>query len=114
MALLVVTVVPATISLWSWLRPGSRTAFWCVLLIQATVFLNVFAHLSSAITLFRGYGPGLATALVINLPFSVYLLMAGRRSGWLTRRETLWLLPAALLVHGPGLVAAFAVGKLLG
>ncbi|MBA2687623.1 MAG: HXXEE domain-containing protein [Gemmatimonadaceae bacterium] len=113
-ALLVVTVVPALISLWGWMRPDSRAAFWSVLLIQATVFLNVFAHLSSAVALFRGYGPGLLTALAVNLPFSVYLFCTGRRNTWLTRKETIWLVPAALLVHGPGLIAAFAIGKALG
>lgn len=113
-ALLVVTVFPALVSVWAWRRPESRSAFWFVMVIQGAVFLNVFAHLWSAATLFRGYGPGLATALAINLPFSVYLFRAGSRSGWLSRSETLWVLPAALLVHGPGLIAAFAIGALLG
>ncbi len=110
-ALVVVTVVPALVSLWSWRRPQSRAAFWCVMLIQATVFLNVFAHMSSVITVFRGYGPGVLTALAINLPFSIYLFRVARRGGWLTRPETIWLFPAALMVHGPGLIAAFAIGR---
>lgn len=111
-ALLVLTVVPALVSYWSWLRPQSRVAFWCVLLIQATVFLNVFAHLTSAVTIFHGYGPGVLTALAINLPFSMYLFWIARRKDWLSRREAIWLVPATLLVHGPGLIAAFAIGNL--
>jgi hypothetical protein len=110
-ALLIVTVVPLLVSLWSWLRPESKAAFWCVMLIQATVFLNVFAHLASATAIFRGYGPGLLTALAINLPFSIYLFRRARREKWLSQRESIWLVPAAILVHGPGLIAAFAVAK---
>ena len=110
-ALLIVTVVPLLVSLWSWLRPKSKAAFWCVMLIQATVFLNVFAHIASAITVFRGYGPGLLTALAINLPFSIYLFRRAQKEKWLPRRESIWLTPAAILVHGPGLIAAFAVAK---
>lgn len=111
--LVVVTVVPFLVSLWSWLRPQSKIAFWCVLLVQVTVFLNVFAHLSSATTIFHGYGPGVLTALAINLPFSIYLFRRGRAEAWFTRKETIWLIPAAIFVHGPGLIAAFAAGRLL-
>jgi hypothetical protein len=110
-ALLVVTVVPLLVSLWSWRRPQSRFAFWCVMLIQATVFLNVFAHLSSALTIFHGFGPGLFTALAINLPFSIFLFLRARQERWLSGREMFWLIPGAIIVHGPGLLGAFALAK---
>lgn len=110
-ALLVITVIPALVSLWSWLRPQSRIALWCVLLVQATVFLNVFPHLWSALTIFHGYGPGVLTALALNLPFSIYLFRRGCAEKWLSRREALWLIPGAIVVHGPGLIAAFALAK---
>jgi hypothetical protein len=110
-ALLIVTMVPILVSVWSWISPQSRKAFWFVLLIQATLFLNVFAHLASAIAIFRGYGPGLLTAVAVNLPFSIYLFRRGRKENWLSRGETLWLIPAALIMHGPGLIAAFALAK---
>lgn len=110
-ALLIVTIVPILVSVWSRVRPQSRAAFWWVMVMQATVFLNVFAHIASAIAIFHGYGPGLLTALAINLPFSIYLFRRARAEKWLSRREAVWLIPAAILVHGPGLIAAFAVAK---
>lgn len=110
-ALSIVTLVPLLVSTWSWMRPNSRAAFWLVMLIQATVFLNVFAHITSALAIFHGYGPGLLTALAVNLPFSIYLFRRARAGGWLSRGETLWLIPAAFLMHGPGLIAAFALAK---
>ena len=108
-ALVVVTVVPLLVSFWCARSPGSRAALWSVLLIQATVFLNVFAHLFSGLTVFHGYGPGLLTAVAVNLPFSLYLFQRARKQKWLSRGQTILLFPAALLLHGPGLIAAFAV-----
>ena len=43
------------------------------------MLLNVLAHLLSATMLTRGYAPGLATALLVNLPFSLYLFRRARR-----------------------------------
>ena len=61
-------------AVWAERRPGSATALWLLLLLQATVLLNVLWHIAAAVVLFRGYAPGLVTALLLNLPFSLYLL----------------------------------------
>ena len=63
----------------------------------------------------RGYSPGLVTALLVNLPFSLFLFRRALRASWVRPRDLAWLLVAALLVHGPGLVglmvlAGWAVG----
>jgi hypothetical protein len=57
------------------------------------------------VVLFRGYAPGLVTALLLNLPFSLYLLRRAARERWLDRGALWTLAPAALLVHGPMLSA---------
>lgn len=82
---------------------GRRTALYLLLLIQATMLVNVASHLASAAML-GGYAPGLATALAVNLPFSVYLLGRARREEWIGRRAWGMLFPLALVVHGPVLV----------
>jgi hypothetical protein len=105
-ALAIATVIPFGVAAWSVARPRSSLALWSVLLIQAVVLLNVGAHLFSALVILRGYGPGLATALAVNLPFSIYVLRRARREGWTTRQGLLALAPAALVVHGPLLVGA--------
>ena len=62
-----------------------------------------------------GDGPPLAlagaTALLLNLPLSLYVFRTAARNAWLPRRALLALVPGALLVHGPlllGLLALFA------
>ena len=108
-ALAIATIVPFAIAVWAARRPDSAAAIWSVLLIQAVVLLNVAAHVFSAVFLLRGYGPGLVTALLVNLPFSIYLFRRSRREGWATRGGFIALIPAAIVVHGPLLVGAIAL-----
>jgi hypothetical protein len=76
-----------------------------VLLIQATVLLNVVWHAAAAVVLFGGYAPGVVTAVLLNLPFSVYLLGRSAREHWLSARALWALVPAAIVLHGPLLAA---------
>jgi hypothetical protein len=41
------------------------------------------------------------TALLFNLPVSVYLLRRAARESWVSRRTRWALLPGAFLMHGP-------------
>ena len=108
-ALAIATIVPLGIAIWAVARPRSPVALWSVLLIQAVVLLNVAAHVGSALLILRGYGPGLATALAVNLPFSLYLLRRAAREQWTTRQGLLALAPAAFVVHGPLLLGVIAL-----
>jgi hypothetical protein len=101
-ALALVTVAPYLFAASGPLERRGR-AFYLVLGTQMVVLLNVAVHVAGAVWM-RGYVPGLVTALLVNLPFSVYLFRRALRGGWLRWREMAWLVLAALLVHGPGLV----------
>ncbi len=101
-ALALVTVAPYLFAASGPLERRGR-AFCLVLGTQMVVLLNVAVHVAGAVWM-RGYVPGLVTALLVNLPFSVYLFRRALRGGWLRWREMAWLILAALLVHGPGLV----------
>jgi hypothetical protein len=87
--------------IWATSRPKSTVPLWLLLLVRATVLLNVLWHVSAAMVVFDGYSPGLVTALLINLPFSVYLLGRAARERWVSRGAMWALLPGALLMHGP-------------
>ena len=105
-ALAAVTAVPLVVALAGELRgPGPATVF--LLFVQAVLLVNVLSHVAAA-ALLGGYSPGLATAVAVNLPFSVHLLRRARRERWVGGRTLLALLPAALLFHGPGLLALLA------
>lgn len=101
LALAIVILAAAAVAAWAVARPGSAVALWLLLLIQTTVLLNVVWHAAAALVLFRGYAPGLVTALLVNLPFSVYLLRRAAREAWLGRPALWALLPAGLVAHGP-------------
>jgi uncharacterized protein with HXXEE motif len=107
-ALPIVTALGLLAGFWVILRPHSRTALWTLLLLQAVVLLNVFFHLLTA-ALLHGYAPGVATAALLNLPLSLYVFRTAYQEAWLTRPALLALIPAAVLVHGPLLIALFAL-----
>ena len=113
LGLAAVTLAPYAFAASGPLERRSR-AFFLTLGTQMVVSLNVLAHVATAIWA-RGYAPGLVTALLVNLPFSVFLFHRAWRGSWVTLRDLAWLLVAAALVHGPGLVglmvlAGWAVG----
>jgi hypothetical protein len=105
-ALVVATVVPWLVWL---LGRESRLGLRLLLLMQCIVLVNVVWHVAAAVAL-GGYAPGLATALALNLPFSLYLLRRALRDAWVTRRAVAGLLAAAVAVHGLG--AAFLLWAL--
>jgi len=115
LALGLVTLAPYAFAASGPLERRSR-AFLLVLGTQMVVLVNVAAHVATAVWA-RGYAPGLVTALLVNLPFSIFLFRRALRGAWVRSRDLAWLLVAALLVHGPGLVglmvlAGWAVGAL--
>lgn len=111
-ALAVATVLPWVFA--GMALAGRRGGVFLVLLVQATLLVNVASHLVSA-ALLRGYAPGLATAVLVNLPFGVHLLGRARREGWTGRRAWSLLLPLALVVHGPVLVGLLWIsGRITG
>lgn len=100
-ALVIITVIPYVIALF-WL--GRRWAVYLLIGFQVVMLINVFAHSLMAIFL-GGYTPGLVTALLINLPFSLYLLRRAVGEGWISKRAVMWMFPLGLLIHGPALAA---------
>jgi hypothetical protein len=85
--------------------PKSERALWALLALEAAVGFNVIAHVLSAVLVFHGYGPGLATALLINAPFAIYCFRRARRDMWLTPTALRATVPAGLILHGPILLA---------
>jgi hypothetical protein len=108
LALLVVSVLAFAVALWgSVARPGT-TRGYLLLVVQATVLVNVVWHVTAGVVI-GGYTPGLVTAVLVNLPWSIYLLGRAAREQW-HGRAALWaLLPAAILLHGPALVGLLAL-----
>jgi hypothetical protein len=103
-ALAIISALAFTIALAAAVRPNSRGALWALLALEATVGVNVIAHVLSAAIVFHGYGPGLATALAINAPFAIYFFRRAWRERWLSASALRATVPGALILHGPILV----------
>jgi len=94
------------------LTRSRQWATYGLLLVAAVLFVNVAWHVVAALWL-GGYAPGLITALVVNLPATVAALRWGSIGGWLSGRRLWMLMLAALLLHGPGLIAIFTLVTLV-
>ena len=106
--LLPVTVLPFLIAARGDLHRRGSGGIFLLLGCQAVVLLNVFSHIASALVL-GGYVPGLLSALVLNLSFSIYLFQRACRERWISRGALLSLPALALLLHGPVLIGLMAL-----
>ena len=103
-ALIWATLIPLAVVIWATWRGDSLVARWSALAVQAVVAVNVVSHLTAATLFLRGYSPGLLSALLVNAPVSIYLFRRAAHERWIPARAWRAVLPAALLIHGPGLV----------
>ena len=114
-ALVVVTGLGVAVAAVAARHLESAGALWVLLVLEATLALNAIAHLASALLVFEGYGPGLLTAALVNIPFAVYCFRRAAREGWVSPAALRATLPAAIVLHGPvllgGLWLASAVGR---
>ena len=83
---------------------ANQTGYWIVLAIQAILLFNAFIPHLAATLRFRMYSPGVMTATLITLPFSVYLF---RRA--LTEHILNWKELGILLGIAPFAMVIFAV-----
>jgi hypothetical protein len=94
--------------------PGRRAwAVPCLLAVQAAMAFNILLHIAMALSK-TGYVVGLATALGVNLPYSVYLFSRVYTEAWLSRGGLTLLPVAGLILHGPVLLGlSWLVASLL-
>jgi hypothetical protein len=109
-ALALATIVPFLVIAWATSRPRSLVARWSALALQAVVALNVLSHVMVASVVLKGYAPGLVTALVVNAPLSAVLFRRAAREHWIPSWSWWLVLPTALFIHGPALLALLLLG----
>ncbi len=87
----------------AWFGQLERDRSWGVYVLvglQMVLLINVLGHITTLVVVGH-YTAGSATALLVNLPFSVYLLRRALREEWVGRRGFFLLIPAAIVVHTP-------------
>ena len=87
LALIIVTLVPALVLGWATTGRDSGVKREVVAVITAALLWNVFLPHISAMIVLRGYAPGGLTALVVNLPFCIYLFCRSLIEQMLTRTQ---------------------------
>lgn len=113
-ALVIISVLAFGLAAVATSRSGSRAALWLLLSLEVAVGINAIAHVATAAFVFRGYGPGLATALLINAPFVFYCMRRARRERWVSPMALGATVPAAVVLHGPVLLGGLWLAASLG
>ena len=86
----VATVIPFGVALFGAAGRADTRRALPLILIQAVVLLNAFIpHLYLSLRFLR-YNPGMVTATLLNIPFSLYFFRRLLAEKALTRRELLW------------------------
>lgn len=107
LALVAVTLVPWVALLLGDLDRRDSPAVRVLVVVQAVMTLNVLSHVGGTL-LVRGYVPGVATSLLLYVPFAARFFPLAWRDTWVNRRLFGWLPAVALVLHGPALVALLA------
>jgi hypothetical protein len=109
LALITVTLIPFVVAILP-LKAGRRLTM--MLIASTTMLINVIPHLAGSI-IFKRYVPGLASALLINLPSSLLSIFLAFRSGFLNYRKMAVISAFAATLHGPGLLSLLAASGFL-
>jgi hypothetical protein len=96
-ALLVATVLPLAVIVWAILRPR-KALLVAALFLESILLVNAAWHIFAACVR-GGYAPGVLTAVLINLPFGVYVLRRAVTDRWIPARTAWLLIGVALLLH---------------
>ncbi len=96
-ALILATVLPGIFIVCAIFSP--RQWLWiAALLVEAVLLVNAFFHMFAAV-LRGGYVPGLITAVLINLPFGLYVFRRAVRDRWIRSSVAWQLIAVAVAVH---------------
>ncbi len=104
-ALVLATVLPLAVIVWAILRPRKRLLV-AVLLVESVLLVNAGWHILAA-SVRGGYAPGVITAVLINLPFGIYVLRRAVREQWIEASVAWLLIGIAVVLH------VVALGSLL-
>ena len=88
-------------------RRGERS--WPFLLAAGALAGNALTHVGQALY-FRGYTPGVVTALLVSAPYALLLARALVRAKVITRGQALALLAFGVVIQIPIVIAALAAG----
>ena len=104
-ALVLATVLPLLVIAWAILSQH-KALLLAVLLVESVLLVNVGAHVLASF-LKGGYAPGLITAVLINLPFGIYVLRRAVKEQWIRANVASQLIDVAVVLHVVWLSSGF-------
>lgn len=113
-AVIILSVGGFLITYWGVERLHNEAGYLLVMGIQAILFFNAFIpHIGSTL-LFRMYSPGVVTATLITVPFSIYLCQRALAENMVTWKQVWILLAVAPFAMVLFAVIALQLGKVFG
>ena len=106
-ALTLATVLPLAVIVWAVLRPR-KALLVSVLFLESILLVNAGWHIFAACVR-GGYAPGVLTAVLINLPFGIYVLRKAVKEQWITP-QTVWLMLGIVLALHLVALGSFLAG----
>ena len=106
LALLMAAILPLAVVAWAIVRP-QKALLVAALFLESVLLVNAGWHMLAAMVN-RGYVPGLITALLINLPFGIYVLRRAVKERWIGARAAWQMIVIAVALH------VLVVGSVLG
>ncbi len=93
-------------------RLGRGVWAYVPLWIQSILFFNAFSHI--AITIHTGEAaPGIFTAVLVNIPFTLVLFRRAFREGLVTARGAAYAAVAGLVLYVPVVLLSLGLGSLV-
>ncbi len=96
-ALVFATVLPLAVIVWAIARPR-KALLVSILLLESILLVNAGWHILATLVR-RGYAPGVITAVLINLPFGIYVLRRAVKKQWIPARTAWQLIGIAIALH---------------
>ncbi|HPM77366.1 MAG TPA: HXXEE domain-containing protein [bacterium] len=109
-AIILGTLLGWALAVACWSAPRGSKRLHVLLGLQAILALNILTHVGGTI-MTASYIPGVLTALLLELPLTVFLFRRARREEILSRRAMAITFLAALLAYGPTVWLLLAFGR---
>jgi hypothetical protein len=99
-SLLILTALGLGVTAAAARAPVAPASAFAMMVFGTLIGLNAVAHIGLAMVA-RTYMPGLVTALLINLPLALIMLVRARREGWVASAAFWAVFPVGFVLHGP-------------
>ena len=112
-AVIVLTLLAYTVALLATAGGKESVGAYLAAGYALAMLLNVFFPHVIATVMMRRYAPGTLTALLLNLPVTLFLLYRGFQDGYIHYEQFVWIGPLVVLGIVVSIPLLFAIGRRL-